>query len=178
MSWDTNFSFLGCPPLLLSFSPVDTSPLSPLHLCTWMWHHKEGCGTLGPSFLSSCQGARWCIRKCVFKGYLFMESVLASGKWEKGWVRQTVISFSFSSATLRQSLFLTHLGIGWVSFLRDVLDFLAGEMRSENLQGNTLPHRASCFPFPHFPLSFIMRALGLPFHVSCKHLKSAPASAF
>lgn len=67
VSWDANLSFLRCLPLLLSFSPVDTSPLSPLHLCAWMWHHKEGCGSLGPSFLSSHQGARWCIRKCVFK---------------------------------------------------------------------------------------------------------------
>lgn len=50
VSWDTNFSFLRCPPLLLSFSHIDTYPCHPLHLCTWMWHHKKkGVGPWNPA---------------------------------------------------------------------------------------------------------------------------------
>ena len=101
-----------------------------------------------------------------------MESVLANGKWEKGWVRQMgyfllIFRYYFEAVSL-----LDPSGY-WVSKPSEWCAGFLSWLQSKNLHGNTLPHRALDFPFPPFPLSFIVRAPGLPFHVSCKHLKSA-----
>lgn len=156
------------------------------------WHltvsgHRSIC-EVGPDTMPEGVGtwdlASWAVPKMMHRevcvcGYVLVESILANGKQEKRWVRQMNISFSLLGTTLRRSLSSWPICVQyWVSKPYEWYAEALSSLWSGDPQGNTLLHKASCFPFPHFPFSFIVRALGLPFHISCKQLNSASGSSF
>lgn len=148
-----NFSFLRCPPLLLSFSLLLIPPChhsTCVHGCDII---KKGVGLNPASWAAAKEpdGASGSV--CL--GYLFMEPVLDSGKWEKGWLDRWLFP-PLSSTTLRQSLFWTHLH--WVSKLSErCAGFLRWRNEKRELVGVIhCPTDHHVFPFlaSHCPSSW------------------------
>lgn len=148
-----NFSFLRCPPLLLSFSLGDTSPCQvtapfvklDLTPCHRVWEP----GTWLPE-----QSPRWCIGKCV---YVVMS--LWSQSWPTGSRRRSEsdrwISPSLSLVPLWGGLSLLGPSVystGWASLMSDMLRLLA---HCEVMTHRVIhcPTRHHVFPFltSHFP---------------------------